>query len=234
MTILDRTRQAAPQIAEILRHRILTLDLAPRTVLSRAALQLEFGVSQTPVRDALQQLADEGLVHIYPQASTLVSPIDPEQALQAHFLRSAIEIEAIRKIVAAGTDGLGGKLRRIIADQERFCEAEDYESFDEEDRRFHEALYDAAGISALWPLVRRHSVHIDRLRRLHLPRPGKMQLVLADHIAITDAIEKADADEAGKTMRKHLSGTIALIETMARENPGFLWTGGPGKGNPPA
>lgn len=222
MTALDRTRQVAPQIAEILRDRILKLELAPQTVLSRAAIQLEFGVSQTPVRDALQQLADEGLVQIFPQSSTVVSPIDTEQALQAHFLRSAIEIEAVQKLTAANDARLMQALRRTIANQKEFCEAEDFESFDNEDRLFHKALYDAAGISTLWSLVRRHSVHIDRLRRLNLPRPGKMQSVLTEHTAIVAAMEKGDPAAAAATLRKHLSGTIALIATMASENPGFV------------
>lgn len=222
MTALDRTRQVAPQIAEILRDRILKLELAPQTVLSRAAIQLEFGVSQTPVRDALQQLADEGLVQIFPQSSTVVSPIDTEQALQAHFLRSAIEIEAVQKLTAANDARLMQALRRTIANQKAFCEAEDFESFDNEDRLFHKALYDAAGISTLWSLVRRHSVHIDRLRRLNLPRPGKMQSVLTEHTAIVAAMEKGDPAAAAATLRKHLSGTIALIATMASENPGFV------------
>jgi GntR family transcriptional regulator, rspAB operon transcriptional repressor len=222
MRALDRTRQVAPQIAEILRDRILKLELAPQTVLSRAAIQLEFGVSQTPVRDALQQLADEGLVQIFPQSSTVVSPIDTEQARQAHFLRSAIEIEAVQKLTVARDAQLLRALRRTIANQKEFCEAEDFESFDNEDRLFHKALYDAAGISTLWALVRRHSVHIDRLRRLNLPRPGKMQSVLADHAAITDAMEMGDPAAASVALRKHLSGTIALISTMASENPGFV------------
>ncbi|WP_246666100.1 GntR family transcriptional regulator [Aquamicrobium sp. LC103] len=224
MIALDRTRQVAPQIAEILRNRILRLELAPQSVLSRAAIQMEFGVSQTPVRDALQQLADEGLVQIFPQSSTVVSPIDPEQARQAHFLRSAIEIEAIQKIAAAPDPDLIQRLRSIIAKQARCCEAEDFECFDDEDRRFHKALYEAADISMLWPIVRRHAVHIDRLRRLNLPRPGKMQSVLTDHIAIVDAVETEDPEAAASALRKHLSGTIALIATMASENPGFVST----------
>ena len=73
---LDRTRQAAPQVFEWLRGSILSLQLAPGTALSRAELADRFELSQTPVRDALLQLAQEGLVDIFPQHATLVSRID--------------------------------------------------------------------------------------------------------------------------------------------------------------
>ena len=68
---LDRSRQAAPQIFETLRDRIMSLELKPNTLLSRSALQSEFGISQTPVRDALMKLEQEGLVEIYPQHATV-------------------------------------------------------------------------------------------------------------------------------------------------------------------
>lgn len=222
MSALDRTRQAAPQIAERLRAKILKLELPPRTVLSRPALQREFGVSQTPVRDALQQLAEEGLVLVYPQSSTLVSPIDLDQALQAHFLRSSIEFEAIARIAAAPSPGLVATLEAIIARQKLHSEAGAFEAFDDEDRLFHKALYEAVQVPLLWTIVRRNAVHIDRLRRLNLPRPGKMASVLADHIAILDAIREGDPPGAVAALRKHLSGTVALIATMAEENPGYL------------
>src|SRR5687767_7668084 len=93
---LDRSRQAAPQVFDHLREQILSLELAPGTVLSRAELADAFGLSQTPIRDALIRLAEEGLVDIFPQHATAVSRIDVGSARQAHFLRRAIETEVVR------------------------------------------------------------------------------------------------------------------------------------------
>ena len=98
---LDRTRQAAPQVFEWLRGSILSLQLAPGTALSRTELAERFELSQTPVRDALLQLAQEGLVDIFPQHATLVSRIDIASATQAHFLRCAIELEVVRTLALA-------------------------------------------------------------------------------------------------------------------------------------
>ena len=101
---LDRTRQAAPQVFEWLRGSILSLQLAPGTALSRAELADRFELSQTPVRDALLQLAQAGLVDIFPQHATLVSRIDIPSATQAHFLRCAIELEVVRTLALAPAD----------------------------------------------------------------------------------------------------------------------------------
>ena len=73
---LDRSRHAAPQVFEKLREAIVALDLVPGTVLARAELAEQFGISQTPIRDALLKLGEEGLVDIFPQHATVVSRID--------------------------------------------------------------------------------------------------------------------------------------------------------------
>jgi len=73
-----------------LRDRIVKLDLPPGTPLLRAELAETHGVSLTPLRDALQQLAKEGLVRIYPQSRTLVTPIDMSAIREAQFMRIAL------------------------------------------------------------------------------------------------------------------------------------------------
>src|SRR3981081_589574 len=84
---LDRDRQAAPQVFERLRKLITSLALPPGSPLSRNALAGQFGVSSTPIRDALMRLEEEGLVEVFPQYATVVSRIDIGLAQQAHFLR---------------------------------------------------------------------------------------------------------------------------------------------------
>lgn len=79
---LDRSQQIALQIQEILKQRILNVELVPGTILSRNALQLEFGVSQTPVRDALMRLQEEGIVDVYPQYATVAAKINIRHARQ--------------------------------------------------------------------------------------------------------------------------------------------------------
>jgi DNA-binding GntR family transcriptional regulator len=219
---LDRSRQAAPQIHETLRERILSLQLAPNTVLSRQSLQTEFGVSQTPVRDALMKLEQEHLVEIYPQHATVVARIDLGAARQAHFLRRAIESDAARKLARERPDDLLPRLKRILEDQRRLAAARDQKQFELVDREFHHCLYDAAGVPDLWEVVRRQSGQIDRLRLLHLPLPGKMDQIIRDHRLIAKAIESGDAEGAAEAVNKHLSGTLSIIPKIREHHPDYL------------
>jgi DNA-binding GntR family transcriptional regulator len=73
---LDRSRYAAPQLYELLRQKIVSLEMLPGAPLSRVQLSAQYQVSQTPVREALLKLAEERLVDVFPQSATKVSLID--------------------------------------------------------------------------------------------------------------------------------------------------------------
>src|SRR5512139_2228765 len=114
---LDRDRQAAPQVFERLRGMIIELELPPGSPLSRVALAAQFGVSSTPVRDALMRLEEEGLVDVFPQYATVVSRVDVRLAQQAHFLRQAVELEIVRALALKHDEALVAKLQATIARQ---------------------------------------------------------------------------------------------------------------------
>jgi DNA-binding GntR family transcriptional regulator len=221
-TRLDRARQAAPQVFERLRNAILALELPPGSPLSRAELAAQFGVSSTPVRDALMRLEEEGLVDVFPQHATVVSRIDIGRAQQAHFLRQALELEIVRLLAGNHDASLIARLDHAIALQQQFAKAGDFESFMATDNDFHAQLYAAAGKQDLWLLVRSRSGHIDRLRRLHLPSPGKAQNIERHHKLITRAIEAGDADAAQQHLRTHLSGTLSELDNIRARYPEYL------------
>ncbi|MGF6415854.1 DNA-binding GntR family transcriptional regulator [Paraburkholderia sp. MM5482-R2] len=222
VTRLDRSRHAAPQVFERLREMILSLELTPGTVLSRTELANRYGLSQTPVRDALMKLGEEGLVDIYPQHATVVSQINVTSALQAHFLRRSIELEVVRTLAEQRDATLFAELRLTIARQTEVLDLKNYEQFSLLDQAFHRQMYEAAGVPQLWDLVRRLSGHIDRLRRLNLPVEGKTIAVVRDHTEIVDAIDKGDVEAAQAALRKHLSGTLSQIDQIRTSHPNFL------------
>ncbi|WP_050452904.1 GntR family transcriptional regulator [Candidatus Burkholderia verschuerenii] len=219
---LDRSRHAAPQVFERLREMILSLELEPGMVLSRNDLAAQYGLSQTPVRDALMKLGEESLVDIFPQHATVVSRISVTSAMQAHFLRRSIELEVVRALAAARNAALITRLRETIAAQTEVLDLHNYEQFVLLDQDFHRRMFEAAGVPQLWELVRRRSGHIDRLRRLNLPVEGKTEAVVRDHTAIVDAIDRGDADAAAAAMRTHLSDTLSQIEQIRAGHPDFI------------
>ncbi|WP_262029046.1 GntR family transcriptional regulator [Microvirga sp. Mcv34] len=219
---LERGRQAAPQVFERLREMIISLALAPGTVLNRLTLQQEFGLSSTPIRDALLRLQEDGLVDIFPQHATVVSPIDLTLAQQAHFLRRSLELEIVRSLALNPDPRLIAKLQGFLAQQQTLMEMEDFEAFSAADQAFHQHLYEAARMNDLWLLVRNRSGHIDRLRRLHLPSPGKAQDIVQHHRLIVQAIAEGNAQDAQEHLRHHLSGTLAHVDEIRAKYPSYV------------
>lgn len=114
------------------------------------------------------------------------------------------------------------ELGDILTRQKAVASPDTFDMFNSLDREFHRKLYEKTGIMQLWANVRRQSVHLDRLRRLNLPMPGKMMTVLADHAAITDAIGSGDPDAAAAALRQHLSGTLSIIDVISAEFPDYI------------
>jgi DNA-binding GntR family transcriptional regulator len=222
---LEKSRHAAPQVFEHLREQIMSMTLTPGTVLSRADLVDQYGVSQTPIRDALLRLAEEGLVDIFPQHATVVCPINVGLARQAHFLRRSVEVEVVytlANMADAQRAALTGRLRSILARQSAMLDVEDYKEFAAYDQMFHREMYETAEVPDLWQLVRRQSGHLDRLRRLHLPIAGKAKAILTDHQNILDAIEQGNPESAQQMLRAHLSGTLANVDEIRARYPDFI------------
>jgi DNA-binding GntR family transcriptional regulator len=218
----ERGRGGAVYVFETLRQEIIALTLAPGTVLSRAELQDRFGLSSTPVRDALMRLQEEGLVEVFPQHATVVSPIDLAKARQGQFLRRSLELEIVRTLALKPDDAVVERLNSLIRQQTAFARLGEHGAFTAADQAFHKTMYEAAKVADLWDLVARHSGHIDRLRRLHLPVPGKMRDVIRDHQAIVDAIAAGKPDEAEAALRDHLSRSLGFVETLRSSHPSYF------------
>lgn len=218
----EPARYAAAQVFEELRELIVSLQLPPGGVINRQALQMRFGLSSTPVRDALARLADEGLVEIFPQSATRVSLIDVAAARQAQFLRRAIEQEAVRILAGLPEKDCVPGLGDIIEQQRQAAAEGNVDQFYRLDREFHHALLDAAGAPDLFTLVRQRSGHIDRIRRLHLPVAGKMQQIMRDHALIVRAIAAGDAAKAQACIRNHLSRSLAYSPALRERHPDYF------------
>ena len=217
-----RSQQAAAQVFDELRDMILSLKLVPGTVLSRLRLQAQFGVSSTPIRDALMRLEAAGLVEVFPQSGTIVSLIDVALARQAQFLRRALEQEVVRTLAEKPDGGLIERLRAIIDGQKGHARKHDLEHFNDADLAFHRTLFEAAGAPDLFALIRNRSGHIDRIRRLHLPIGDKAGQIISNHSAIVSAIADGEPDRAQAQMRDHLSRSLAFSDELRARFPDYF------------
>jgi DNA-binding GntR family transcriptional regulator len=119
-------------------------------------------------------------------------------------------------------EAFAAELHATIARQQHYAKAGDFEKFMAADNEFHSQLYAATDKQDIWSLVRSRSGHIDRLRRLHLPSPGKAQDIVRHHKLIAKAIDAGDPDEAQKHLRTHLSGTLSELAQIRARYPEYL------------
>lgn len=223
---MEPTRLAAAQhpaleLAEDMRQRIVSLELEPGLSLSRKELQDHYGVSSTPVRDMLLKLQEDGLVEIFPQSRTIVSLIDLEQARQAHFLRSSVECALVRQLAARPDPLLIEALETILQLQEKSAPS-DLATFAALDKRFHQELFVSARMMHVYGVIRRESMHIDRIRALHLPVGGKAAQILRDHRQIIGCLKAADPAQAAEAMSAHLSQSIAIAGDLRNTMPAYF------------
>lgn len=214
---------AAGRVYELLRLRIVSMELPPETTLSRSDLAHQYGVSQTPIREALQRLEQDGLVKIYPQSKTIVTKIDTRQLFEAHYLRVAVEAETVRRLAIASDETLIAKLHAVVNMQAALVDGKnDMGMFNELDEAFHQILFAGVEQLGLFRLVKSKSGHLARARRLDLPIEDKIKTILSDHQTIIAALEAGDPVVAQEAMREHLTGTVARIEALQNENPGYF------------
>lgn len=219
----DTPRSAVDRVFEDLRRRIVSLELKPDTTLVRNALCEEYGVSQTPVREALQRLEQAGLVKIFPQSRTQVSRIEVGRLNETQFLREALECEVVRRLAQQQDTRLAERLFGIIDMQALLIgEPDQTATFYRLDELFHETMFAAAGQTGLYRMLRDRSGHMARVRHLHLPSEGKTRSVVERHRSIVEAIASGSVEQAVARMRDHLEGTISRIQRLRDAYPDYF------------
>lgn len=214
---------AAQRVFESLRRRIISLDLPPNTVLSRVSLAQEYNVSQTPLREALQKLEAEGMVDIFPQSRTVVTRLIADEIHEAHFLRVAVETEVMRRLSENCDSAVLNRLATILTMQEALAASPDeLPAFQELDELFHQTLMSGVGQAGLHALLRARSGHLNRLRRLDLPGPGKIARILDGHRAILGALKSRDAAAGQEAIREHLSQTVNRVDQLRAQHPDYF------------
>jgi len=188
-----------------LRQAISGLQLPPGTSLSEQDLAQRYGLSRTPVREAMLRLSEDGLVDVVPRSGTFVSRIRLSLVREAMMARRALEAATVRAATAhAGPDDFA-RLQANLAEQQVHAEAGDINTFHNTDEDFHAIFAQIGKYPSLWALIQQVKIHIDRYRWLTLPQQGRMLLVVQEHAAIVSAMADGNADLAVALMDEHLS-----------------------------
>jgi len=193
------------EIAETLRGAVISGELKPGVVYSAPSLAEHFGVSATPVREAMLDLSKEGLVEIARNKGFRVTHLSAAELDDITHLRALIEIPVIRQITAAGVaPEVIARLRPLAAGIEEAANRRDFIAHVTIDMEFHLTLLEQAGNSRLVETVRslRTSSRLYGLRTL--TEGSALFDSSAEHAELLDLIEAGDADGAEALMRRHL------------------------------
>lgn len=217
-----RTATASARIYSELRSELVSLQRRPGEAISEAEIALAYGVSRTPVREAILRLSDEGLVEIFPQSGIIVSRIPLAALPEAILIRKALEETTARLAAERAAPSQILNLHAILERQREADAAGDRDAFHQSDEAFHATIAEIAGYPGIWTLIQHVKVHIDRYRRLTLPQAGRMARVVAEHAAILTGIEAHDPAAARAAMEGHLERLLGDISATQHTNPEFF------------
>jgi len=187
-----------------LRAAVISGEMQPGEVYSAPALGKRFGVSPTPVREAMLDLAKEGLVISLPNKGFRVTEVSDADLDEITALRLLLEPPTVRQVVPliddAGLDKLVGMAQDIID----FAGDGNLIEYTEADRRFHMAVLEYSGNMRLVSLVSELRSHTRLLGLAPLVGTGQLREMAYEHLELVELIRAGKAEEAEDLMRRHI------------------------------
>jgi DNA-binding GntR family transcriptional regulator len=202
---LGARRNLREEITHTVRAAVISGELRPGVVYSAPSLAAQFGVSATPVREAMLDLASEGLVESVRNKGFRVTSVSARDLDELSELRALIEVPTVARITAAGVDpSVLEPLRPLAATIEEAAAAGDLITHVAADMEFHLRLLALGGNTHLVETVRslRSRSRIYGLRKL--ADRGELVTSAREHAALLDLVEAGDADGAERLMDRHI------------------------------
>jgi len=214
-----RPESIARQVTRALRQAIVTMQLAPGEMLSEQDLARRFGVSRSPVREALIKLSEAGLVRVLPQRGTQVVKISRAGVENARFIREAVETAVVREAALRASPAILAELNASLTRQRRAQRSTSTEDFLALDEEFHRLLAEAAGRLAAWEMIEDVKPQMDRVRFLDMTQATPRHVVVAQHEVIVGAIRDGNPTAAQEAMQEHLSEILRSLPEMQVQHP---------------
>jgi len=215
--VLQTVQQA---VVQRLRHLILSGQLKPGQRLIQDELAARLGVSRTPIREALHNLAHEGLVTLSSYKGASVASFSLPDLQEVYTIRCALESHATylaaQRIAHEELAQLAGLLQAMaLAFQEK-----NLDRLLSAHGQFHAAIYAAAGSTRLYELTLKYLGLADVYQRLALSLGRGANDPVVEHQDLLHTLEKHDAEAAGRLMRVHLEMTAAELLELFRQHGG--------------
>jgi DNA-binding GntR family transcriptional regulator len=188
-----------------LKRLIQSAAVAPGTFLSERQLVARLGMSKTPIRAALQQLEEDGLVTVSPQQGILVRELTAREVTELFDLRCAVEPFVVRKLAQQLRPDQADRLKENLHAQQAAASNRDSVAATELDVQFHLLLAECLDNREITHLLRRALTKLYReIVRISRHAEGRLQASTEEHARIVKAVLQSDADQAAQRMEVHL------------------------------
>lgn len=202
-------------IFSALRDQILRGELTAGTLLREVALGERFGVSRTPVRDALIRLEEAGLI-VRTGRGLEVRGVDPQAVVQVYDMRILLEEEVAGQAAENRSINDLLKLEALLERDQRIEDRSDG-TLIQANLEFHRAVWDAAANPILIDLLQRLDGHLVHAPRSTLSVDGRWEESLTEHAALVDALRSRDREQARAIARRHFEQARTLRLSLLRQ-----------------
>ena len=193
--------------------------LAPGDQVVQETLAERYGISRVPLREALKTLEAEGQVVYHPNRGYFVTELRVTDLLEVYRLRELLEAEAIAVAVPSLTLEDVAVLADLLADVDAASRAGDVERLTTANRRFHFAIFDAAGMPRLSRLLRQLWDATEAYRSIYFASPENRARVDREHAAMLGALRRRNTERVIRLHDEHRRRSVAAVRAQI-EQPG--------------
>jgi DNA-binding GntR family transcriptional regulator len=197
-------RLVADRAYDELRDRIVTLRLAPGTVLREDELMREMGIGRTPLREAVKRLALENLVAVQPRRGTFVTPVEAADIVNITEVRAELESYAAELAALRMNDGAREQAEELLQEIDEVTRPHDQEWLMRFDERIHRFTWEASANPYLVETLERYFTHSLRIWYLVLDRVPGLGHTVHDQMHLLNALLERDGQRARAIMRDHV------------------------------
>jgi DNA-binding GntR family transcriptional regulator len=212
---LERPKSLRELALEHLRNSIVDGSLRMGQVLSERKISEELGVSKSPVREALAQLRDEGLISIEPQKGARVFSLSVPEVAQICDFRQAIEIAAFELALARDPKGLADSIQQVVAEMREARQSGNEKEYLALDTTFHQRIFEHAGNDYLSASYTRYVGKIAALRTHLAKLPQHTDLSFEEHAQIAVAVREGDMAKIKTLLTAHIDRTRQAYQNAA-------------------
>lgn len=200
------------ELLDRLRHMIIEGELAPGTKVPERELCHRFGVSRTPLREALKVLASDGLVTLTPNRGAMISELTLADLEEAFPVMGALEALSGEMACAHITEEEIAAIRRLHKQMVVHYEARELAAYFKLNQEIHERILDAARNPTLATLHRSLAGRVRRARYMANMSATRWAQAVAEHAEILAALEARDAVRLGRILKAHLANKFATVK----------------------